>query len=632
MRNRRISDKMPKMEVALEMDKPEVKKLSQQVEEVREYKLNKDNALKKKLTNTQRDFDVKETGGGIRIKMSTAMYEAFRYACEMFFSSTNLTCSITKIPVHDENGHLVESKYKLSTGQSSVYTANLYHTTCSCLVNGKQCKQFMDEDLKTIISMIDEELSKSGLSLDQLNADMKQVLEDVLKQKTPNVADNRGEDNSQRALTSSVSVSETIPDPDPVEQPVDVMEDHTTPDVSPTRESEVKCDSVDMSRLIDILTELTKSVQEVKTSIEVLDVKLDKHILNSQNVYGQIKDEIVSVKRRIECKDTQLTGHIDDVNSVAIHIKAGVDDANQTLRRQFQSLTDAVKSISLRMDREIKHSRDHKQTTNAPTIVPTIRQDVVTTEEESMTQTQSTKSDRTLLIGDSILKGVQKTGLSDKIDISRSGGARINDVIDRLQDLDLTLYHNAIIYVGGNDASSRQSHDTTCADLKRLVQTLQDHRSRVYICTVCPRRDVNVQAFNTDVQRVSEETGASVIDCYNPFVYGDGNQIGHYYMRDGIHLSVQGSKTLVFTINKAVKIIKPKQPRMTRYNPSPPSQYARSPRYDRTTPNRGRNVDYRQSTFPARRSIVWDDGTKHNRTWQYPHRQSQARYMSYDKH
>lgn len=62
------------------------------------------------------------------------------------------------------------------------------------------------------------------------------------------------------------------------------------------------------------------------------------------------------------------------------------------------------------------------------------------------------------------------------------------------------------------------------------------------------------------------ETGATLIDSYSTFVYGDGNVVKHMYQRDGIHHNTRGSSALVRCINKSLTIVKTKQAMTGRYH------------------------------------------------------------------
>ena len=104
----------------------------------KDYTVNRPLALDKKLKATERqNVEVVETGGGLRIVLNTGSYELLKVATDEYFAQLreNRKCKIIK--VQDKKGAVVETQYKVTSGKTSIYTLNLYHTTSSCLVNGK---------------------------------------------------------------------------------------------------------------------------------------------------------------------------------------------------------------------------------------------------------------------------------------------------------------------------------------------------------------------------------------------------------------------------------------------------------------------------------------------------------------
>ncbi|WAQ95397.1 hypothetical protein MAR_028087 [Mya arenaria] len=175
--------------------------------------------------------------------------------------------------------------------------------------------------------------------------------------------------------------------------------------------------------------------------------------------------------------------------------------------------------------------------------------------------TKITERTKTLLIGSSIVKGIQPPGLSTKVELVKISGAKIRDVAQRLNEIDTRHYNDVIIHVGGNDVSDGKQPDASYREILNVTQKLQEQRCKVHLCTVCPRRDADVSEFNSRVRQVSRETGADLIDCYQALVYGNGDTVIPYFTRDGIHLTEQGSRTLVATVNSRVHIIRDRDER-----------------------------------------------------------------------
>ena len=78
-------------------------------------------SLQKKLNSTdQEDVIVYETGEGFRLLLNPGMYELFKIAADQFFSNNILPYKCCKVPVHDRQGNLVETQYKLSSGRQGI--------------------------------------------------------------------------------------------------------------------------------------------------------------------------------------------------------------------------------------------------------------------------------------------------------------------------------------------------------------------------------------------------------------------------------------------------------------------------------------------------------------------------------
>ena len=88
--------------------------------EQRDYSLNLQGAINKKLQATNNEeFVVTTTGGGIKFILNTGTYEVFKLATEAFFK-TESTSKITykQETVTDTQNLCVETRYKASQGRT----------------------------------------------------------------------------------------------------------------------------------------------------------------------------------------------------------------------------------------------------------------------------------------------------------------------------------------------------------------------------------------------------------------------------------------------------------------------------------------------------------------------------------
>ncbi|KAL4236188.1 hypothetical protein ACF0H5_004575 [Mactra antiquata] len=283
---------------------------------------------------------------------------------------------------------------------------------------------------------------------------------------------------------------------------------------------------------------------DIKDSIGNLCNNLEVHMKTTERNFGQLRDEIHSMKKHMTCINNDTSSHFEEINEETKLVKLRIDQNNDAVVRRLQSVTDAIKQISLRPTNSRKEDRSD---TNPGSMAGTSSgfgfKNIGNSHDSQRTNNMTTTvQDRTLLIGDSILNGVQTPGLSEKVDLERSGCAKIEDVREKIEELDIGKYTVAILYIGGNDLN--------------VMGTLQERQCRAHLCTVCPRRDVDIRNFNTDVRQICNDRGANMIDCYNAFIYDDGTPVRHFFASDNLHLSVQGSKTLVTTFNKNMHIIR----------------------------------------------------------------------------
>ncbi|KAH3876749.1 hypothetical protein DPMN_000603 [Dreissena polymorpha] len=163
---------------------------------------------------------------------------------------------------------------------------------------------------------------------------------------------------------------------------------------------------------------------------------------------------------------------------------------------------------------------------------------------------------RTLIIGDSILKGIKKFGLKRDVDIRTCPGNTLNGIQSQLNKLNYTQYEKIVVYAGGNDAASGSSQKTLYIDAKALLQDIQNKSSscHIFICTVCPRTDANVVPLNDLLKQLSDEFKAQIIDCHQSFVFGNGTTARNFYFRDGIHLNRSGTSVLIAAIHREIPI------------------------------------------------------------------------------
>lgn len=160
----------------------------------------------------------------------------------------------------------------------------------------------------------------------------------------------------------------------------------------------------------------------------------------------------------------------------------------------------------------------------------------------------------TLLIGDSLLKGIQTRGLHDDVDILTLPGKKTHDVCTRLKYLDLSTCDKIVIHIGGNDIASGLSVSSMEKQLREMLEQIDNGTRKVYLCSICPRTDVDVRPVNSMLKALCNTSYAKLLEVNRQFVYEDGKTKSFLYYGDGIHLNARGSSTLVRAINSVVHI------------------------------------------------------------------------------
>jgi hypothetical protein len=129
----------------------------------KEYKLNINKALKKKLEATQRDRSVSynHTMGGIVITADAATFELFMSAALSYYKTLN--DDVTNIEIQEITDKtrkvVVQYTFRVELPSHQKYTVNLYTTTSKLLVNGKDCEVFIQNEIPNIQTIIVNEVT-----------------------------------------------------------------------------------------------------------------------------------------------------------------------------------------------------------------------------------------------------------------------------------------------------------------------------------------------------------------------------------------------------------------------------------------------------------------------------------------
>ena len=160
---------------------------------VRDYQLNIERALAKKLKASQREFniDVCVKGGGTTITADAVTFELLKEATLLFYGD-----NIDKTT--DRTGKAV---VQYTIRPDSSYTVNIYTTTSRILVNGKSAQAFIESDLPKIYDIAKSAvIDGKPIDIQRLNLALSEMLLKAQTVKEPNI---KTKAKLQRSLTDS---------------------------------------------------------------------------------------------------------------------------------------------------------------------------------------------------------------------------------------------------------------------------------------------------------------------------------------------------------------------------------------------------------------------------------------------
>lgn len=187
-------------------------------------------------------------------------------------------------------------------------------------------------------------------------------------------------------------------------------------------------------------------------------------------------------------------------------------------------------------------------------------QQIPAAESQMPQQDSQTSGGKILLLGDSIISGINPKGLVNTVHKASRSGANVQRLINELDVYDLKSFSTIILYVGGNDASNGDDLRQIQEKYDELLSLIKcrNVNCRVLVCSVAPRGDVNVADINRCLSDLvahwRNQRVELVQDCHDLF-FKEGEVCGRYYKDDSIHLSDSGTKRLLDAVNRKLKII-----------------------------------------------------------------------------
>ena len=172
---------------------------------------------------------------------------------------------------------------------------------------------------------------------------------------------------------------------------------------------------------------------------------------------------------------------------------------------------------------------------------------VQSTVQSKHTTLPSISKDNILLIGSSILHGINNRGLKHCVRKHAISGAKIQTIMEDLKIYDLSKFTKIVLYIGGNNASEGTDLELFEELYDQLLNYIhkQNQSCQVVLSEMAPRGDCDVLDINEVIQRLASEWKCDIVYNYMSFLDDEGQVMQHLFGKiDKIHLSTKGVEKL----------------------------------------------------------------------------------------
>lgn len=286
---------------------------------------------------------------------------------------------------------------------------------------------------------------------------------------------------------------------------------------------------INLSEIVDQLTKSENNSKENKASVDC-GTQTDGKVLISR--HSETPKQNISTQIYKEISDETIKTQTHDPNPETISKKD--KPKVETPPKQSSPTSNARPIPSLAPSNRAEKNR------SKPTVLKNVR------------------SKNNLIIGSSLLKGIQTRGLTDTA-VCTNRGATIQNLIDIINNNDVSHIKNIIIHIGGNDLSNGDNLDSIVQnyeELLRLLRSVCDKETVLMVSGIPPRYNMDTYQLNEVLHRMCQDLNIQFID-HDEWFHDDQGYVKTYlYGRDGIHLSKKGTSALLKSINQYVSIIK----------------------------------------------------------------------------
>jgi len=170
------------------------------------------------------------------------------------------------------------------------------------------------------------------------------------------------------------------------------------------------------------------------------------------------------------------------------------------------------------------------------------------------------KPAKVLLLGSSLVRSVTDVTTQQEapVRVHKHSGATFQDLCRDLDNRDLTADTSELILVcGTREADCDSALDSVSSDIDQLLSKAKEKCTKVTVSSVLPRTDKDVKdrtdSINTLLKSKCLESDVRFVDQDQNFRYADGSVDKSSFVRDGVHLSWQGTQKLIGNLGLKLK-------------------------------------------------------------------------------
>ena len=318
---------------------------------------------------------------------------------------------------------------------------------------------------------------------------------------------------------------------------------------------------------------ITESLEELQTSTDTLKSSLDQKTCKITNQTATILEKVKTKGENIKTitkSDSNI--HRPDSNKPK--------DTNQNVITEgrnsavIQTNTSERKKFK-KPKPKAKHQANNKKNQSAEKIPQSLNVDEAKDYIDLTKGTKKNIKQTTLLVGSSILKGVQTKDLNSDTAVRSFSGATTVSLKEKLQEYDIEKCKTVILHVGGNDADDGDSLETFCDNNIELLESLACDDRRLIVSGLLPRKSADLEPYNDTLKSLCAENNTEFIDHYQNFLLASGEIPASYFWTGKLHLNQHGIRKLITDIDRTCKIKRVHVPNQNRYRSNRPMMGSR---------------------------------------------------------